>query len=335
LKVAQRLPGEWPMDWVVNVSPGETAGAELAPATAVAAHAAFAQNGCVLLRGALPLAAIEAMHREYVAQFGALDAAAMQAEAAKPPPNRFLQVGDARYDITVEMTGAFGDPHAFANQLLLGFLGTLLGEDMRLSNFTLVVAHPGAPPQHAHRDHGHLFLQPGVGPNLPVYAVNVAVPLIDVDIENGPTGVWLGSHRLAQNTAQLSALTACRWQRGDCVLLDYRTMHAGLANFSQRARPIVYMVYACPWFFDDVNHINRISLDMPLEHYQELPESVRPLLRRAFSYATRARWHEADPRRRTAERSPKISTNRGKVGRNDPCPCGSGKKFKQCHGQSP
>jgi preprotein translocase subunit SecA len=22
-----------------------------------------------------------------------------------------------------------------------------------------------------------------------------------------------------------------------------------------------------------------------------------------------------------------------KVGRNDPCPCGSGKKFKNCHGQ--
>jgi len=23
-----------------------------------------------------------------------------------------------------------------------------------------------------------------------------------------------------------------------------------------------------------------------------------------------------------------------KVGRNDPCPCGSGKKFKQCHGKN-
>jgi len=23
----------------------------------------------------------------------------------------------------------------------------------------------------------------------------------------------------------------------------------------------------------------------------------------------------------------------GKVGRNDPCPCGSGKKYKKCHGQ--
>ncbi|MEC8540774.1 MAG: SEC-C metal-binding domain-containing protein, partial [Candidatus Thermoplasmatota archaeon] len=22
-----------------------------------------------------------------------------------------------------------------------------------------------------------------------------------------------------------------------------------------------------------------------------------------------------------------------KVGRNDPCPCGSGKKYKQCHGK--
>jgi uncharacterized protein len=23
-----------------------------------------------------------------------------------------------------------------------------------------------------------------------------------------------------------------------------------------------------------------------------------------------------------------------KVGRNDPCPCGSGKKYKQCHGKA-
>ncbi|MBI4507767.1 MAG: SEC-C domain-containing protein, partial [Chloroflexi bacterium] len=23
----------------------------------------------------------------------------------------------------------------------------------------------------------------------------------------------------------------------------------------------------------------------------------------------------------------------GKVGRNDPCPCGSGKKYKKCHGR--
>jgi len=33
------------------------------------------------------------------------------------------------------------------------------------------------------------------------------------------------------------------------------------------------------------------------------------------------------------ERNPKDPTSWGKVGRNEPCPCGSGKKFKHCHGK--
>jgi preprotein translocase subunit SecA len=34
-----------------------------------------------------------------------------------------------------------------------------------------------------------------------------------------------------------------------------------------------------------------------------------------------------------AERDPKNPASWGKIGRNEPCPCGSGKKFKHCHGQ--
>ena len=34
-----------------------------------------------------------------------------------------------------------------------------------------------------------------------------------------------------------------------------------------------------------------------------------------------------------AERDPKNPSSWGRVGRNEPCPCGSGKKFKHCHGQ--
>ena len=34
-----------------------------------------------------------------------------------------------------------------------------------------------------------------------------------------------------------------------------------------------------------------------------------------------------------AERNPGIPASWGKVGRNEPCPCGSGKKFKHCHGK--
>jgi hypothetical protein len=322
------------MDWIVAVSADEIARGELLPGSERDAHAAFREHGCVLLRGALPRPAIEAMFNEYSARYGALNAQGMQDEAAKPPPNRFLRVGDERYEITLRVSGALGALDVIANRLLLRFLNPLLGDDMLLSGFTAVVSHPGAGLQHVHRDFAHLFAEPGIGPGLPVYAVNVAVPLIDVDSETGPTGVWLGSHRWASNVMpQRQSMTACPFQRGDCVLLDYRTLHTGLPNLSGRARPIVYMVYTRPWFFDEVNHVNRISLDMPLEQYDQLPQSVRPLLTRAFAQAARARWHEADARGRAPLRDAGNPSTWGKVGRNEPCACGSGKKFKQCHGR--
>jgi hypothetical protein len=43
-----------------------------------------------------------------------------------------------------------------------------------------------------------------------------------------------------------------------------------------------------------VNHFGRTSLDMSLEDYHALPESVRPLLKRVFAQAMRSRRHEVD-----------------------------------------
>ena len=37
-------------------------------------------------------------------------------------------------------------------------------------------------------------------------------------------------------------------------------------------------------------------------------------------------------RRRRRGRSSTVRRDEPKVGRNDPCPCGSGKKYKKCHG---
>ena len=46
----------------------------------------------------------------------------------------------------------------------------------------------------------------------------------------------------------------------------------------------------------------------------------------------RGRRHQADDQRRPSDKKPEPIRNRGeKVGRNDPCPCGSGKKYKNCH----
>jgi preprotein translocase subunit SecA len=54
--------------------------------------------------------------------------------------------------------------------------------------------------------------------------------------------------------------------------------------------------------------------------------------------AERAALQEASPPpavENTSEEAPvaTIVNEEGKVGRNDPCPCGSGKKYKQCHGK--
>jgi preprotein translocase subunit SecA len=35
---------------------------------------------------------------------------------------------------------------------------------------------------------------------------------------------------------------------------------------------------------------------------------------------------------RAPGRDPHDPSSWGRVGRNEPCPCGSGKKYKQCHG---
>lgn len=50
-----------------------------------------------------------------------------------------------------------------------------------------------------------------------------------------------------------------------------------------------------------------------------------------------ARQRQVEPPASTARASapgaaPPVAVPVAKVGRNDPCPCGSGKKYKQCHG---
>jgi preprotein translocase subunit SecA len=38
-------------------------------------------------------------------------------------------------------------------------------------------------------------------------------------------------------------------------------------------------------------------------------------------------------RRSRAQRDPQDPATWGRVSRNEPCPCGSGRKYKRCHGQ--
>jgi uncharacterized protein len=67
-------------------------------------------------------------------------------------------------------------------------------------------------------------------------------------------------------------------------------------------------------FADDKRRIER---DMPLDG---LDDAIEHLIECVLDIADLSR-----PRRPTSRAAPK-------VGRNDPCPCGSGRKYKQCHG---
>ncbi|HLH97365.1 MAG TPA: phytanoyl-CoA dioxygenase family protein [Xanthobacteraceae bacterium] len=331
---------EYPLsEWVIAPSAEERARGQFSPERLREAHAAFRQHGCLLLRGALPVSLIDDMRAEFDARYGVLGFSGMMEQSRRPPPNPVDPRGEARFEITMRMSGAFARPEGFANPLLRGILAPLLGGDMQLNSFSIVVSYPGAAMQQIHRDHGHLFAsEPDIGPNLPVYAVNVGVPLIDVDLEIGPTGVWPTSHRWAPNVeADPAAVSVCPIKRGDCILIDYRTLHTGMPNRSAQVRPILYMVYARGWFSDEATHFGVNSPDMPLEEYDKIPEAARkPLLYRALSQAVRSPRGapEREARAPRAGLNPADPASWGKVGRNDACPCGSGKKYKQCHGRS-
>jgi len=330
-KASRPAAGELPEQLVVTVSAQERAHATLAPNTERAARAAFSAHGFVLLRNVFARASIEAMYRDYLTRYGAISLREMQERSKQPPPNRFVCRGEARYQITPPMNSAFGAPEVYANPLVRQVLAALFDNDLQLNSFTLVVSYPGSTFQPVHRDHAHLFAKPEVASVLPVYAVNAVVPLMDTDLVGGPTGVWPGSHLWPEAVQpRPESVVAGAVRRGDCMLLDYRTLHSGLANRGTVARPIACMVYARSWFFDDVNYFGTTSLDLPLEEQEKVPDYARPLLARARSQTMRIRGGEWSGVIAARVGDP---SSWGKVGRNDPCPCGSGRKFKQCHGR--
>jgi len=144
-----------------------------------------------------------------------------------------------------------------------------LGEDAVLRRRGLVVGLPGAEDQKYHAD------APRVPPDVwaeheapadvqPAHSLVVFLPLCDLDEENGPTAFLPGSHQhwtadaleaesSAPGSSTAGAPAMLDVDAGDAILFDSRTQHAGGANRSDAARPILYLVFARPWF-DEAMH---------------------------------------------------------------------------------
>ncbi|MGE3949106.1 MAG: phytanoyl-CoA dioxygenase family protein [Blastocatellales bacterium] len=193
-----------------------------------------------------------------------------------------LQVGDRRMMIPVPFTGAFNDQRFYANPVLYSFLKDVLGCGFVLNGLGAVVSFPGAADQHIHRDHPMLFGSP-VDDFLPPFAVTVIIPLVELNEKSGTTRMWPGSHLMKFLLENIEIPVSERPHidptagPGDCLLMDYRLYHSGLANTSDAIRPILYLIYSRPWFRDSVNYKKHLPLNPSADELERIPDNYRHL----------------------------------------------------------
>ncbi len=139
--------------------------------------------------------------------------------------------------------------------------------------------------------------------------------------------------------------------REHLVMLEHLRQVIGLRGYGQRDPLNEYKAEAFSLFEAMMARLREAVTGqlMRVEIVQQPPEEPQPAAslygsaqgrsrhRRGRDGAAR-RWRRCWSARQggngaQAERNPKDPASWGKVGRNEPCPCGSGKKFKHCHGK--
>lgn len=90
--------------------------------------------------------------------------------------------------------------------------------------------------------------------------------------------------------------------------------------------------------FDVVKMLSRIQIERPEEvEAEERRRRTEAQAKMNFQHADASALRQGGDERPSPDESPKAETfvrGERKVGRNEPCPCGSGKKYKQCHGKA-
>ena len=114
------------------------------------------------------------------------------------------------------------------------------------------------------------------------------------------------------------------------------------AQFEQKDPLVIYKKEAYDLFKEFISGVNRevtnfllkgrIKLDNP-EDVKEARTPRRPTRDRTQTNRQEVDEPQAQGNRAAASKPQTVRRAEPKIGRNDPCPCGSGKKYKQCHGK--
>jgi len=106
----------------------------------------------------------------------------------------------------------------------------------------------------------------------------------------------------------------------------------GLRAYGQKDPVVQYRLEGFDMFDEMINDI-KVDVTKILMHIRKQGETKRQETVKITS-AAQERLNSADESNRAASTIDKTVRNEGpKVGRNDPCPCGSGRKYKQCCGK--
>jgi ectoine hydroxylase-related dioxygenase (phytanoyl-CoA dioxygenase family) len=185
-----------------------------------------------------------------------------------------LTVGDKRFMVTVALTGAFNNPAIYAPAAVYQLMAAVLGPKYILSSFGGVLSLPGSPAQHIHRDM-ILFDGSECDGRIPPFAITLIIPLVPLNPITGATRLFPGTHH-NPTLGEIDYVDPVT-ELGACLLMDYTLVHSGMANQSSAVRPILYNVYARPWFRDSENYSLQDSLVLDPGALERIPEAYRHL----------------------------------------------------------
>ncbi len=129
--------------------------------------------------------------------------------------------------------------------------------------------------------------------------------------------------------------------------LDQLRQSVQNASYEQKDPLLIYKLESFKLFENMLDTMNRkaVALLMRGQIYVREPEDIREAApERRQDYSRYNASKEQYPGQNSMDEARRASANRGaqprqpivaapRVGRNDPCPCGSGKKYKNCHGR--
>ena len=245
----------------------------------------FLREGYSIIRGAYDIRFVQNLFTAYKEEHSE--------KLDLEPTEKTNMVGHNRRAFSLNIRASFNDTKIYANQNIYPLIEDMLGKHLIVGSYGSVVSMPNSNNQHVHYDHPRLFLDAdleALGGNLPPYAIHLFIPLVEVNESNGRTRIWPGSHHLPSSEKDLLIKKGESVENdlniGDCLILDYRTLHAGIGNKSSQIRPLIYVIYQRAWFRDQVNYTHHESLLITEEELTKVPSQYQHL----FSWKLDKYW---------------------------------------------